>query len=131
MTADKLHNALSGFVLVLVTLLASSQEVTASAKLKIKVDARIELIAIIQILYKDYPVVTPYESTYKSDVLRYFASAQNHRAVMLFKMMSPRGFNFTYPPATMLYLSNPPDLRVDRAFPADLIEHAGGRENLD
>jgi len=116
------------FAVLLVSLTISS---SAKPTVKVKTDARVELIAVIQILTTGYPVVTPYDSSYKQQVRRYFGPFQNHRAVTLFLEIAQRGFNFSYPPTSMLYFSDVPTLKPQIDLPADFGKRAGGKEKLD
>jgi hypothetical protein len=108
----------------------SGRPVRSAHGITVTIDPRIELIATIQILYQGYPVVTQYDFDYKREVLTRFAPFANHPAEKLFQEMAPNGFNFYIPPEVMLYLSAPPDLKVNKPIPEELVKRAGGKEKL-
>ena len=49
----------------------------------------------------------------------------------MFNEMWPKGFNFDIPQNSMLYLSQPPELKQLRPFTAEIIKRAGGQERLN
>lgn len=100
----------------------------------IKVDPRIELLAVVQFLsgYDErYRLITNFDFPYKQDVREYFSAFKNHSAVKLFDRMSADGFSFDAPPAAMLYLSKPPELTIELPFTEYLSKRAGGAERLN
>jgi len=72
--------------------------------INIKVDPRIEALAVIQYL-DDYFLISQYEFEYKRLVDSYFSSYKNHKAVALFSELKNSGYKFSLPPETMLYLN--------------------------
>lgn len=72
--------------------------------INIKVDPRIEALAVIQYL-DDYFLVSQYEFEYKRLVDSYFSSYKDHKAVALFSELKNSGYKFSLPPETMLYLN--------------------------
>jgi hypothetical protein len=104
--------------------------------LSITIDPRIELLTVVQLL-SDYgqrtPLITPFDFPYKRDVIAYFARYKDHPAVKLFREMStsPNSFRFGTPPTAMLYLSDPPELRVQSEIPEEILSLSGVRENLE
>lgn len=101
--------------------------------LHITVDPRIELLAVVEYL-SDYDsrshLITRFDIQYKADIEKAFHPFRLHQAVKLFDQMSSDSFNFHSPPAAMLYLSAPPELDVQIPYRDDLIEHAGGVNQL-
>ncbi len=100
----------------------------------IKVDPRIELLAVVQFLsgYDErYRLITDFDFPYKQDVREYFSTFKNHSAVKLFDRMSADGFSFDAPPAAILYLSKPPELTIELPFTKYLSKRAGGLERLN
>lgn len=99
----------------------------------ISVDPRIELLSVVQLL-SDYPLLTGSHFQYKREVLNYFSPYKSHPAVQKFKEMSEKGFTSDAPPAVMLYLSDPPELKNVLPFTNYvnlIIDRAGGEENLE
>lgn len=100
----------------------------------ITVDSRIELLAVVQFLSdydKRHGMITRFEFPYKQDVREYFSKFRNHPAVKLFDQMSAENFSFDAPPATMLYLSEPPELNPRLSFTEYLNKRAGGVDRLN
>ncbi|SHF17396.1 protein of unknown function [Caldanaerobius fijiensis DSM 17918] len=104
-------------------------------KLNITIDPRMELLAIVQYFskYADrfYGLVTRERDIYTDRVMDYFQQYKNHAIINLFDDMSLNGFNFDAPPASILYLSNPPLLKEKFPFDEYVIRRAGGREKLE
>ena len=102
--------------------------------LRIFVDPRIELLAVVQSL-GDYGerlgLINTMASSYKKDVEDHFAPFKDHPAIGLFSEMSKVGFSYDAPPATMIHLSNPPELKKTRPISKETIRRAGGEEKLD
>lgn len=98
-----------------------------SQTLHITVDPRIELLAVIQYLAgygQRFPLLTPFELLYKTEIETAFHSFRDHQAVKLFDQMSMDGFNCDAPPWVMLHLSPPPELEVQTPFTSYLIWRA-------
>jgi hypothetical protein len=99
----------------------------------IRVDSRVELLAVVQFLSgydKRYRLITRFDFPYKQDVREYFSTYKSHPAVQLFDRMSAEGFSFDAPPTAMLYLSEPPELAVEKPFTEYLNKRAGGEKRL-
>jgi len=108
--------------------------VPSQHRLNVVVDARLELLAVVQLLSnygERLGLTTRYDFPYKRDVVAYFSAYKNHRAVQLFAEMSKSGFSFDAPPAAMLYLSDPPDLNTQLPFTDYLNRRAGGEKRLN
>jgi len=102
--------------------------------LNVVVDPRLELLSIVQLLSgygEKYRLITSYDFPYKRDILEYFSPYKGHSAVKLFAEMSAAGFTFDAPPGAMLFLSDPPDLRLTMPFTEYLETRAGGSEKLE
>lgn len=117
------------------TLLCSvSSQISADRTiLEIKVDPRIELLAVVQLISnygERYQLISRYDYPYKRDVAEYFSPYDDHAVVDLFIKMSIEGFNFDAPPTAMLYLSEPPNLEIMIPFTDYLNKRAGGGERL-
>ena len=99
-----------------------------------RVDPRMELLAAVQLLSgygEKYPgLITRYDFPYKSDMAAYFAPYKDHRAVKLFAKMSD-GFSYDAPPAAMLFLTDPPDLKNRLPFSDYIKGRAGGEKQLN
>ena len=108
--------------------------VPSQHRLNVVVDARLELLAVVQLLSnygERLGLITRYDFPYKRDVTEYFSAYKNHLAVQLFAEMSKNGFSFDAPPAAMLYLSDPPDLNTQLPFTDYLNRRAGGEKRLN
>jgi hypothetical protein len=104
-----------------------------SADIKIVVDQRIELLAIVQTLsnYQEkFGLLTGFDFPYKRDVILFFSPYKKHPAIEIFNKMSSNSFNFDAPPTLMLYLSNPPQLELELPLTDYLINRGGGEEQL-
>ena len=95
----------------------------------VEVDPRVELMAVIQLL-DDYPVLTAFESPYRSDAKAYFAGFSKHSAVTTFDRLASDGFAFDAVPKFFASLTNPPNVELNGDVPSEAIERAGGIENL-
>ena len=103
------------------------------------VDPRIELLSIIQFLsgsndllsitqnigatdekmqeeFSFIPgapiIITKLNFSYREDVVEWFSNHSDHPAVKLFSKMTLQGFTYSTPIQALLYLSQPPDLRL-------------------
>ncbi len=99
-------------------------------KLEICVDPRIELLTALQ-QQADYQILTRLDFTYKDEMKEYFSQYRNHTAIKSFDQLSKSGFNYNAPPAVMLYVSNPPDLRIMRKFDEELVNRATNQKQLN
>jgi hypothetical protein len=103
--------------------------IQVSHSLNVTVDPRIELLAVVQFL-SNYDqrtgLITKFDFPYKKEVKEYFSPYKDHPAVKLFEKMSADGFSFDAPPAAMLCLSDPPNLRLEVPFTPYLKQRAGG-----
>lgn len=84
------------YVFALLVLLAASCCVvplaaTRPPSLRVTVDPRIELLAVVQLL-SGYRFLTRYDVSYKRDVIEYFSPHKNHPAVRLFAENERRRF---------------------------------------
>jgi len=124
-------------IILLVIAICICPALCQSAKpqsINVSVDPRIELLAAVQLLsgYGDkYGLITRHDFPYKQDVAEYFAPYKGHRVVKLFAEMSNQGFSFDAPPAAMLYLSDPPNLRQRVPFFDYIKKRAGGERQLN
>jgi hypothetical protein len=109
---------------------------SADHSLRITVDPRMELLSVVQIL-GDYgqrtSLISHYDFPYKEDVKKYFAPYKDHPAVKLFNELSSSSYSFRFstPPTAMLYLSDPPDLRVQSKLPKAIFSLSGGKTRLE
>lgn len=101
----------------------------AQSYLDVRVDSRIELLAVVQYL-SGYKLITQKDSLYRRNINQHFSRFKSHPAVKLFAEMS-EDFNYDAPPTTMLHLSEPPDLHLQSPFTEHLEQRAGGRERLN
>ncbi|MFC2121056.1 DUF4932 domain-containing protein, partial [Bacteroidota bacterium] len=97
--------------------------------LNICIDARMELLFIIQYLSDDYPLINNFDIKYKDEIEQWFEPYKNHEVITKYNEMWPKGFNYDAPPASMLYYSY--ELKPVREFTPYLIERGGGKESMD
>lgn len=97
--------------------------------LKIMVDPRIELLSAVQ-LDSDYETLTKLEFRYASDMKEYFRNHKNHMAVRTFRRLRNIGYGYDAPPTSMLYLSEPPELKQNIDFDEDIIKRTGNEKSL-
>jgi hypothetical protein len=102
----------------------------------VTVDSRVELITVVQLLsgYEvdslPFPLLTQFDFKYRRTIEQRFAPYRNHAAVASFLDMARNGFNFAPPIETMLYLSDPPELKQHLPLTDFLIDRAGGAEHI-
>ena len=77
-----------------------------SNNIKITVDPRVELIAIVQYLSQYNQLMTAAEFSYRSDVDTYFHQYRNHEAVTMYDKMTKTGFIFSTPATFALGLTD-------------------------
>lgn len=121
-----------GLVFPIPQSLLNAQVTSKESKIvNVSVDPRIELLSVIQLL-SDYPLLTRSNFQYKREVLNYFSPYKSLAAVQKYKEMYEKGFSTDAPPAAMLYLSDPPELKNVLPFTNfnDIVSRAGGEENL-
>ncbi|WP_041423954.1 DUF4932 domain-containing protein [Thermosediminibacter oceani] len=91
------------------------------------IDPRIELLSSVQ-LNSGYSRLTKLDFSYKRNMGKYFDKFKNHEAVRMFSRLRRNGFAYDVPPALMLHLTNPPELK--KVFPyMDTIRYSGANDN--
>jgi hypothetical protein len=106
----------------------------APGTINVVVDPRLELLAVVQYLSgygERLHLITSFDFPYKKEVGDSFSQYKDHAAVRLFAEMSEAGFAFDAPPASMLYLSSPPELTLQMPFSEYLKNRAGGGQRLE
>ncbi len=116
-------------LLIIVVLSGSVLASTSEHQLQVKVDPRIELLSVVQLL-SGYMRINSLDLEYKDEILDYFQAYQNHQAVKIFKGLANAGFSYDAPPTAMLYLSQPPELEYKVPFTDYLKQRAGGERKL-
>lgn len=99
--------------------------------LSIKVDARLELLAVIQ-HFTDWAAQrhTKFNFQYKNEIDSYFKNFSGHAAVTLSQSLTNSGFSYDAPPTFVLYHSDPPEFKQLYPYSSYLIQRAGGEEKL-
>lgn len=100
---------------------------------KIGVDPRLELLSIIQSL-TNWPNIggfTTFDFQYYQDVKSYFGEYKNHPMVKWYDANLKRNWGYNAAPAAMLFLSNPPEMKLIEPFPEYIIKRGKGEENLN
>jgi len=91
-------------------LIAAVLSASAQSRLTVKVDPRIELMAVTEIL-ADYGwtgLLNRSDTAYRRDVDAWFAPYKQHPAVKRFAELAKAGYAFDGPAGTMVCLSAPP-----------------------
>ncbi len=104
----------------------------AQSRLTVKVDPRIELMAVVEIL-ADYGwtgLLNTENTQYRRDVDAWFGPFRQHPAVQRFAALSKKGYTFDGPASTMVCLTAPPALALDGAAGACGADRAGGARSL-
>ena len=120
-------------LILLIWPLATSAAIPADTTVqpvRVVVDPRIELMAVVQLL-NDYLLITEYDFIYKRDARAYFSRFQDHPAVKIFGEMSQVDFSFDAVPKAMLALTDPPELELRVPFSDYVVKRAGGESQLN
>lgn len=104
-------------------------QVSALQGVRVAVDPRIELMAVVQLL-AGYPVLTSLEMPYRTDARAYFEGLAADSAVVAFDSMSSAGFAFDAVPKAFMAMSDLPELALGEDLPAEVVARAGGSEAL-
>lgn len=84
-------------------------------------DTSVETMYYI-LLLADYPLLSPYSTSYKNAALRYFKPYRSHKAVLLAKSLFDKGFVYGYPVSWLYKYSSLADCRpthtIDYPFDA-------------
>jgi hypothetical protein len=112
----------------------TSAEAASIHGIRVAVDPRLELISIVQYLsgyrHARQPLVTNETSEYRQQVDAWFSRFKDHAAVREFEAMAEKGYSFSRPPVSMLYLDDHFRLRKD-LLPDELVFRlSGGPEQL-
>src|ERR1035438_8146095 len=84
-------------------------------RLEVKIDPRIELMAVTQVL-ADYGwtgLLARQDTPYRREVDAWFAPFKQHAAVKRFAELARAGYTFDGPARTMICLSAPPELELE------------------
>ena len=116
----------------LAALLVAAAASGQSPRIAVKVDARIELMAVTEIL-ADYGwtgLLARPDTSYHRDVDAWFAPFRNHAAVTRFAELARHGYTFDGPAGTMVCLSAPPELKQEGSDEECNAARAGGAASL-
>jgi hypothetical protein len=133
----KYDNGFAILLLLFLFLCGQPQAYAAEAKLEIRVDPRIELLAVMQSLttWSNSKGFTNLDFQYYRDVKKHFGPYKNHRAVRWLQDNLNKGgwggWNYDAPPRAMLHLSNLPDMKVSIPFSQYLLSRGNGEKNLN
>lgn len=101
--------------------------------LRVAIDPRIELLAVVQHLSsygQRFPLLSDFDLVYKTEIENAFRTFCSRPAVKIFDQMSS-AFHADAPPAAMFHLSEPPLLAVEVPFTDYLVKRAGGTDRLE
>ena len=118
---------------ILIFLYPPNSVFSENSQFEIKIDPRIELLAVIQSLtsWPEMGLFTTLNFTYYEDIKSHFAPYKHHAAVKWFNENLMRGWIYNAPPMAMLFLSSPPEMRTITPFSDYLLKRGGGEENLN
>jgi hypothetical protein len=116
-------------VLALLVLGAAAQ---SQQRLEVKIDPRIELMAVTQVLagYGWTGLLAKQDTPYRRDVDASFAPFSQHPAVKRFAELARAGYTFDGPAGTMICLSAPPELKLEARPEECGAQRAGGAASL-
>lgn len=99
----------------------------------IRVDPRIELLTVIQLLggYAEIGRITRYPINYLGEINKHFSKFADHRAVSLFKEMMSRGFAYDAPVWLVLHYGPLPEMDKFATPPDALLQRCSGTEKAD
>lgn len=103
-----------------------SAEVAAEQRIKVEVDQRVELLAVVQHLAGARSKLPPATSAYAERVTAAFRKQRGAPAVQQIGVLAQRGFGVRDAAALAVRLGPLPDLDVPPVLPPALVEHAGG-----
>ena len=101
----------TGSLLVLV-LAITSIPATAQQRLDVRVDPRIELLGVVQLLAGGIPTATALHFPYRERVEAHFGRFGDHPAVAMLRRLAKHGFVFDAPVIALLNCSDPPELAL-------------------
>jgi hypothetical protein len=102
-------------------------------RLEVKIDPRIELMAVTQVL-ADYGwtgLLARQDTPYRREVDAWFAPFKQHAAVKRFAELARAGYTFDGPARTMICLSAPPELKLELHPEECGAQRAGGEASLE
>ena len=114
-------------------LLALGAAAHSQQRLEVKVDPRIELMAVTQIL-ADYGwtgLLSKQDTAYRRDVDAWFSPFKQHAVVKRFAELARGGYTFDGPAGTMMCLSAPPEVKLDGLPEECGAPRAGGAASLE
>jgi hypothetical protein len=115
------------------TLLLLGAAAQSQQRVEVKIDPRIELMAVTQIL-ADYGwtgLLSKQDTAYRRDVDVWFAPFKQHAAVKRFAELAMAGYTFDGPAGTMICLSAPPELKLEARPDECGAERARGVASLE
>jgi hypothetical protein len=120
------------FVRSVFAVLLAAGAAHAQQRLDVRVDPRIELMAVTQIL-ADYGwtgLLANQDTAYRRDVDAWFSSFREHAAVKRFAELAKGNYRFDAPASTMVCLTALPELRLDGDPEECGAARAGGARNV-
>ncbi len=115
-------------------MMAEDSSERRAPQVRVTVDPRIELLAVVQMLTRrqhELGRVSRYSTVYKKDCHDYFAMYATHPAVDVCDQLMRKGFSYDAPPAAMLYLSAPPELKIEQPLSDYLKKRVGSQETFE
>jgi hypothetical protein len=103
----------------------------AEDSLTVRVDPRIELLGVVQLLAGSTPTSTDLRFPYRDGVAERFSRFADSPAVAMFRRMAQQGFGFDAPVVALLNCSPSPGLVLGSGIPSEVLVRAGGRDSLE
>jgi len=98
--------------------------------LPVRVDPRLELLGVVQLLAGNAPTATDLRFPYRARVEARFGGFREHPAVQMLRRLGPRGLAFDAPVIALLHCSAPPALAPTTPTPEAIVRRAGGADTL-
>lgn len=104
---------------------------TTRNHIRIAIDPRVELVAIVQYLSSYRKLVTTADFSYRADVDRHFGQYRDHEAVSIYEEMVETGFRFSSPANFALSLTTGLYLDESVRLSDHVLWGGGGKEQLE
>ena len=119
------------FFIVVLIISISLPLCTEQKRINIEVNPNIELLSVVLSMTTWMNDREQEDYLYGEEIKLYFSKFKNHRAVTIAQELTDNYFIYDAPPALMLHLGPPPDLKIMIPYGEYLETRAGGKEILN